>query len=165
MKKIHLLIALGAVLTAITGARADEIKFPDTAPAFSVNVPDGWTSTVSGSNLVLKNAATGGVISLVVVNDAASVQMPIDQFAAQVFTAAGIKNIDKKETAHLAGIPGMAYYGSITSASGVNVNVKVIIIHMDTTHIAALTRAAQASLDPAKLKATDQFIDSIKLAQ
>jgi hypothetical protein len=114
---------------------------------------------MSGANLILKNAATGGVISLVVVDDAASVKMPIDDFAAQVFVAAGIKNIDKKEPATLGGIAGMAYYGSTIA-----VNVKIIIIHMDDTHIAALTKAAQATIDPAKLASTDQLIASIKTA-
>ena len=166
--KTHLFPALLAALClafTATAAHAGDLTYPkDSKPAFTFKLPDGWVSNDgAGGNLVIHTANSLGVISLIVVDDADSVKMPIDKFARAVFDGAGIKTIDKQEDAELAGVKGRAYYGVLKPDGTTVVNLKITIIHIDDTHLATLTRACGQGIPDADAAAVDGVIKSAVL--
>ena len=157
------LLLAAAAIFAPAAARAGDITYPkDTKPAFTFKLPDDWVSNDgAGGNLEIKSADSLGVVSLIVIDDADAAKMPLDEFGKQVFTAAGLKSVDKQEPDKLAGVKGLSLYGA-QKVGDATVNVKVTIIHLDTTHLAVLTRGTNSAITPEELAIVNKVIASAK---
>lgn len=114
------------------------------SPALTVDVPDGWTSTIDGSNnLILASPTRTVAFSLSVIANEPEL-LTLDEFAREVLAAAKAHDVQGPSEDMLPPYPGVAYIGKL-DVGGVLVDLKMLAVKFDTNSFASATMVTGTS--------------------
>jgi hypothetical protein len=143
-------------------ARATDMRFPQTGnPALSFHMPDDWTSQVdSDGNLIIVSGAHDSSIAMSVVTVGPE---EFDQLAAEIMKAANANPPQRIGPVTVSGFSGFDYSSTMSNASGVAINLKLIIVRPDPNHIASVTLITVQGISSEGYAAGQGVIDSLGL--
>ena len=137
-------VFLASLFLSVAGAQTVEaqtrtIRHPEAgSPALTVDVPDGWTSTIDDSNnLILASPTRTVAFSLSVIAED-PVQRTLDGFAREVLTAAKAHDVQAPSEDMLPPYPGATYIGKL-DVGDVSVDLKMLVVKFDANSFASAT--------------------------
>jgi hypothetical protein len=163
---LSIVLGVGVLLGSAT-SHAQTLRIPKVGdPALSVNATAGWTSSYDQSgNLQLFSSDHSVMLQLSVSTGsfgAGATLNTLNTAAADIFKSAGAQPYSKSEQSTLAGQMGMAYYGALNEPNMV-LNLKVILVELDSSHIISASTLASQSATAAQLAALNTLVGSVKL--
>ena len=158
-----LLLCVGLALGSVP-SRAQTVRLPKVGdPAFSVNVPPGWTYTyddLGNLQFLASDHSTGLQLSMLT-DPAATTSLSED--AANVFKGAGAQPYTKSEPSTLVGRPGQAFYG-VLLVNNVPLQMKVILAKIDDSHVGIMVILTQNDDTPEQIAALNALISLVQLS-
>jgi hypothetical protein len=155
--------ALGAMAVTAGAAQAGVEHMPVSGtPAYEVNVPDtGWLvkRDDSGNLYIFASSQTGGVV-LNIVSGEGMGDTPLDKLAELALSAAKAQPYSRVEDASIGGIKGKAFYSRIGEGETA-VNFRLILVHLDATHIASEAAMRGPKMGAEEGAALDRLVASI----
>ncbi len=159
-----LLLGVGLVLGSAP-LQAATVRLPKVGdPAFSVDVPAGWTydyDPFGNLNFVQSDGSCYLELSMIVTSDAGTT--PLSDFATGIFKVSGAQSYAKSEPSMLAGHAGEAFYGNVTDNSNL-LHMKVVIAKLDNSHIAVLCTLVPDGATPEQVAALNALIGLVQLS-
>jgi hypothetical protein len=130
-------IILAATMVLAAGAQAETVRFPETgAPAFVVVTPDGWTHQPDGDGNMLLIAGNHTASYALTVGD---YQGTLDDLAKGAMKSAGANVPQNMGPTQISGFRGYMYDTNMVNPTGVHVNVHMVAVKTDDTHMASIT--------------------------
>ena len=165
------IFALGAALTFITGiastavATAKELRFPEIGDvAFVLAVPDNWSVSRVGPNLLLKGPDHSSSVALAVIQNKDEAKAPDDDdLANAIFKASNAEPFSKHEPGAIGGIKAEAYYSKTTNTKNLNVLFKLMIVKVAKTYVVTETIITLSDLSAAQQQSLDAVVKGITL--
>jgi hypothetical protein len=164
------IFALGAALTFITGiastavATAKELRFPEIGDvAFVLAVPDNWSVSRVGANLLLKGPDHSSSVALAVIQNKDEAKAPDDDLAKAIFKASNAEPFSKHEPGAIGGIKAEAYYSKTTNTKNLNVLFKLMIVKVAKTYVVTETIITLSDLSAAQQQSLDAVVKGITL--
>jgi hypothetical protein len=143
-------VFLASLFLSVVGAQTVEaqtrtIRHPETgSPALTVDVPDGWTSTVDDSNnLILASPTRTVAFSLSVIANEPTPRT-LDEFAREVLATAKAYELQAPVEDMLPPYPGAIYVGKLDAGTS-TVGLKMLIVKFDANSFASATMITGAS--------------------
>ena len=136
---MRVLLALtAAALLAAGSAHAESVRFPETGdPAFVIQTPDGWTHKPDGDGNMLLIAGDKTASYALTIG---SYSGTLDALAAGAMKVAGANPPQQMGPTQISGFRGYMYDSDMTNAGGVHINVHLVVVKLDTAHMASITR-------------------------
>lgn len=138
------LVFLASLFLSVAGAQAVDaqtrtIRHPETgSPALTVDVPDGWTSSVDGSNnLILASPTRTVAFSLSLVTNEPG-ERTLDGFAREVLDTANAHDVQTAAEDLFPPYAANVYYGKL-DVTDVTVDLKMLIAKFDGNSFASAT--------------------------
>jgi hypothetical protein len=146
-------------------AQAEVVRFPKaTAPAFLLDLPAHWlTQEDQYGGLQVFPADHATAIYLSMTRDPQYADHPIKDVATAIATAAGIKELVRQEPATLSGRPGEAFYGAMKNKDGSDLDVKMVLVAMESDLWAVEMAMVPKSVPAAARARHNQMIDRITI--
>ncbi len=165
MRKGLLSFLLIVVALATGSAQADSVRVPKTGdPAFAFAVPAGWTIFYDEyGNLRLTALDHSCALQLSMISDASVGKASLPQLAAQIMQAAQAKPFTKKQAAQVAGRNGTEFFSKITNDKGVVIELRVILVRLDASHVASQVAMKGDGITKAERAALDNLIAQVRL--
>lgn len=153
-------LALGCV-----AARAATLRLPKTGdPAFTVDVPTGWNYDYDQyDNLQFSAADHSTALQLSMITDASVATTTLEAVAAEIFKSAGSQPYSRTAADSIVGHAGEAFYGVLV-VNGTNLQMKVILVKMDSTHIACLSTLIRPDANEAQVASLNALIGMVQLS-
>jgi len=159
-----LLLGIGLVLGSAP-SHAGTVRLPKVGdPAFSVDVPTGWTydyDQYDNLQFLASDHSTALQLSMIVSPEVATT--PLSSVAANVFKSAGAQPYTRNEPSTLAGHTGEAFYGDLV-VNNRTLHMKVVLAKMDNSHIAALSTVVEDGATPEQIAALNALIGLVQLS-
>jgi hypothetical protein len=140
MKRVLVTAAVAAAVfaAAYTNVSAATVQFPkNSAVAFAVQVPAGWTASDDGKgNLSLSAPGQPLAVSLTVLDNATAVsQLSVAEFAQAVLKPTNAAAIYKQVPANIAGVDGTTFFSSSQDGNGGTVDLKLTVLFVNGRYI------------------------------
>ena len=147
-------VAFGILLLAAS-ASAESVRFPETGdPAFVIETPDGWTHKPDGDgNMLLVAGDTSASYSLTLSTYSDS----LDALADAAMKVAGGEPPQKMGPTKVSGFRGYAYDSELANQAGVKINTHLVIVKLDASHVASMTRLTIENISPEDFAAADSI--------
>ncbi len=160
---VAFLFILSCVLAG--SVQAAEIRFPKAgAPAFLVNLPTGWTAKEDRYNgMQLLPADHRSSIYLSMVRDQNYAGKPLMELALAIGKPSNITQFPKQEPAAVSGKKGEVFFGQMKNASGILLDVKMIIIPLEPDLWATETLLISQQINAAQTAALNQAVRGVTL--
>jgi hypothetical protein len=156
-----LAIAFVAGILAAGSAQAREVRYPASGtPAFVFQVPDDWNTRLDSSNNMIVGTAdhSGGFsFSLIEYSESIETAAPI------ILKSAGAVGVTKLGPAHIGPCKGFDYFGTITNSTGAQISVHLVIVRVDSTHVATATLIGVLSSTQEQRKATQVVLEGAQI--
>jgi hypothetical protein len=165
-RSLGLSILLGFALAAgSVPSRAQTVRLPKAGdPAFSVDVPTGWTySYDTNGNLQFVASDHSAGLQLSMITDQGVAATTLEAVAANVFQTAGATPYTREEPGTVVGHTGEAFYGTLTEPQVV-LQMKLIMAKLDDTHIAAISSLIRPDATPQQIAALKALIGLVQLS-
>ncbi len=161
---LSLLLGAGLVLGSAP-SHTETVHLPKTGvPAFSVDVPTGWTYDYDQSgNLQFTSGDHSTALQLSMIVDPSVGTTPLSSMATLVFESAGAEPYSKNEPSTLAGHAGEAFYGNLIINNKL-LHMEVVLAKLDNSHAACLTTLSRDGATPEQLAALNALIGLIQLS-
>jgi len=137
-------VFLASLFLSVAGAQTVDaqtrtVRHPEAgSAALTVDVPDGWTVTIDGSNnLILASSTRTVAFSLSVIAED-PVQRTLDEFAREVLASAKVHDVQTPGEDMLPPYPGASYIGKL-DVGDVSVDLKMLIVKFGTNSFASAT--------------------------
>lgn len=156
-----LLIAAGLAFACFAPASAQQVRAPQTGdPAYNFSLPSGWTATHNGdaNNLLITFDGCGCAVSLYVANLDTTAITPAE-FAAQVLKDAKARPYARSAPDAIAGIPGNAFFTTMTSD---RLRFKLVIVKLDVSHYATMTVLTRPDMSRTNAAALAQLLSAVR---
>ena len=165
----RIIAALAGFMVALTcgwPARADEVRYPPSGDfQFVVNAAPGWTSSSDDNGLKLSPPEAFGVVLLSVKRDLTFPMRTVPEMAKAMGEAAGIGSFDKQEPVKAAGRDAQAFYGHLTNANGLTLDVKIVFFSLEQTMWATETVMTRQGLQDYEQRSLDQTLSGVSLVK
>jgi hypothetical protein len=164
LRTLAVCVAL-ALSLAFTEARAAVYRVPSTGdPAFVVDAPAGWTGAFDRyGNLQFVAPDRSGVVQFTMFGpDPGVATAPLDEIAAESFKAAGAPPYSRSEPGSIVGRPGTTYVG-ILPEKDFNLDMRVTIVKLGSTHVAAITTLKSPTIRPYQVAAMNALLARVTL--
>jgi hypothetical protein len=163
MKQFFLYLVL--LLSVTCPAWATDIVFPpDKEPALHFTTPEGWTSTADSiGNLLIKAPNASSALSVALPDSPDLESITIDDFRKAVMKAGNTTYSDKSEPITVSGLAGTVYYGTMNS-NAVPLDVKMIVIRIDSSHIACVNLITRHGGAEADITAGEDVLSSLTIS-
>jgi hypothetical protein len=161
---LSLLLGVGLVLGSAP-SRAQTVRLPKTGdPAFSVDVPTGWTYDYDqNNNLQFLSGDHSTALQLSMIVDPAVGTTPLSSVATDVFKSAGAEPYSKNEPGTLAGHAGEAFYGNLIINNNL-LHMTLVLAKLDNSHVACLTTITRDGATPEQLATLNALIGLVRLS-
>lgn len=125
-------------------------------PAIAVDVPAGWNVRYDDlGNLLITAVERYGGFSISMIEEDAVATRSLPDYAAAFLKEAKYPPFQRAQATTLAGRSGQDFFTVAKNSSGVGLNVRVILVKLDGTHLVSVTRitavgstaAQEASMD------------------
>ena len=154
------LAALGLAFFAAT-ASARSLRYPQTGdPAFLVEVPEDWTSRTDKGNCIVGSGDHALAFSLNIVTST----LPVDQIATKALEIQKVSPTPNRETVSIAGYGGVAYSWTASKAD-TTVDITLMIVRIDSTHIAICSTAVAGASSPEVRKIANWFVQDLQISR
>ncbi len=118
-------------------ARAEDVRFPETgSPALVVHTPDGWTHQPDGDGNMLLIAGNHTASFALTVG---SYVGTLDDLAAATMRTAQANPPQNMGPTQISGYRGYMYDTNMVNPSGIHVNVHMVVVKTDASHMASIT--------------------------
>jgi hypothetical protein len=157
---------LVAALARPAYAQTQALRVPETGtPALTITVPTGWTVNHDRyGNLQLFAADRRTFLQLSIISDSHVATLPLSDIAVNIFKEAGAAPYTASATGAIAGVPGQIFSGSLTASNGVVLTMKVTLVKVDDSHVAALSALIGPKLTSQQQAALDDLISRVGFA-
>lgn len=159
-----LLLGAGLVLLSVP-SQAATVRLPKAGdPAFSVDVPTGWTYDYDEyGNLQFTASDRSTALQLSMVTGPNLANAPLSDFAAVIFKTAGAPPFSKSEASTISGHEAQAFYGNLP-INGQILPMKVVIAKLDDSHFACLASLTHSGATPEQIAALNALIGLVQLS-
>ncbi len=130
-------LVLGAAVAMSISAKAETFRFPETGdPAFVIVSPDGWTHKPDGDgNMLILAGDSSASLALTI----GAFSGTLDELAAGAMKTAGANPPQNMGPTAMSGYRGYMYDTDMTNSHGVHINVHMVCLKLDESHIASAT--------------------------
>jgi clan AA aspartic protease (TIGR02281 family) len=159
-------MAATALTMTIGHAAAKDVRYPEKGPvAFVIHLPDDWSGKVDdyGNFEIGAPDHSAGLSLSVFAKNAQSAAQTDDEFANAAFDAAKAEHFSRKETSSISGVAGTAYYSRLVNPSGVNAQIKMILIRAVRDYDVSESTLTLTKLSSAQQRALDNVLQGIVL--
>jgi hypothetical protein len=159
-------IATAVLAATCTNVFAATVQFPkNSAVAFTVQVPAGWTTSDDGKgNLTLSAAGQPLGVSLTVLDNAAAIsQLSVAEFAQAVLKPTNAAPIYKQVPATVAGVDGTTFFASSQDGNGNTVDLKLTVLFVNGRYVVMETVGTPTVMTPALETALKSVMKGIAL--
>ena len=143
-------------------AQTRTIRHPATGlPAMSVDVPDGWTSTVDkDNNLILASPSNRTAFSMSVGVDNSG--LTLDGFGQAVLKSATVTGVTNSGQGMLPPYEGNTYLGKLT-VNGSSLNVKMIVVQMNATSFVSATLVSSPAATTEEMAVAEMVLKTVRV--
>jgi hypothetical protein len=162
VRRLSVLMALGLSCVAAT-ASARSLRFPEAGdPAFYMELPDDWTTRKDPSgNLIVLSADHAIAFSLNVFNE----QVTADDVARKALAVQKVTPIPDRQRASIWGFDGVSYHWRSVNASNVKLEMTLIVVQIDATHVANCTKIVSEASSPETYQIADWFVHDLRISR
>ena len=158
-------LVCGVVIAA--PASAEVYRLPKTgAPAFSIDVPTGWTAVYDefgNLSMAPKDQTTGLVVKILTDDNMKTV--PTSVYAANIMKSAGVDSYAPTGPGAVGGVAGDTFEGAVKNTSDMVISVRLIIAKLDSKHAAAAVVLKGPDILGAEAAAVETLYDTLKLVR
>jgi hypothetical protein len=162
VRGLSLVMALGLACLAAT-ASARSLRFPESGdPAFYMELPDGWTTRKDPSgNLIVLSADHAIAFSLNVFTE----RTTADEIARKALALQKVTPIPDRQRASIWGFDGVSYHWRSVNASNIKLEMTLIVVQIDATHVANCTKLVSEASSPETHQIADWFVRDLRISR
>jgi hypothetical protein len=165
MKQVFIALSSAALLLAVpcSGIAQTPVQFPSSgAVVFTAQLPPGWKTSGHDTSLDMVSTALGLSVGLMVFNDPALAQIPLDTLAPQILKSANATPPTGHEPITISGVSGTTYFSTI-SPNGVQLTLNLALFQINGASLAGLEVAMPNPISRDQKAALDQVVNTIAL--
>jgi hypothetical protein len=160
ISRLLILAAFGLTLSTTTGLARD-LRHPASGqPAFTLTVPDEWTSRTVDNGKSLSVSSDDRRIGFALTVD--TTQKSIDEIIKEALTATKGTLLETK-AASISSFPGLSHTWTYVNAGGFKLYVTMIMIQLDGKWLVSCTKLEVDGNAPALQQLADSVMQSVKL--
>lgn len=154
--------ALGLVFFTAT-ASARSLRYPQSGdPAFSMEVPEDWSSRTDNSGnfiVVSGDRAIAYSMNVFVVRASA------DEVARNALEVRKVTPVPEKQRVSISGSEGVAYKWKASNATNAKLDITLMVVQVDATHVANCTEILVESGSPEAHQIAKWFVQDLQISR
>ncbi len=163
-KTLLLPLAMFAVLFYAGTASAETVRLPSSGePAYSFEVPSGWVVVYDQyGNLRISADDKSCAVLLSMIADPAVDTTPATDVAAEIIKSSGAQPYTRTAPGRIAGLAADAFFSSMVNDKGTNIDFKLEIVKLDSSHFATQAILTTANMSSADTAALEALVDDVR---
>lgn len=157
------IVAALALVCLATTAFARSVRFPELGdPAFYMELPDDWTTRKDPSgNLIVLSADHAIVFSMNIFAE----KVTADEIALKALALQKVTPTPTKQRASIWGFEGVSYHWRSVNASNVKLEMTLMVVQIDETHVANCTKLVSEASAPETHQIADWFVRDLRISR